>query len=421
MVEVCGMKKRLLLVTEGFPFGESERSFLSEEVRQLSQSFDLFILARDNKAELLYPIQGIQGVERFETSSFWETGSPHALLNIFDFTTVKEVFRLFTQKGANGFLGKCKELALYRYHAWEAEQKIRAIVEREKIDIVYTFWCTECTFAAISLKKTFPKLKVVTRFHGYDLYEERSKIGWQPFRKAIAARCDGLYFPSEMGRTYFWQHWGCGPEDKARICYLGSGIPEPGEIKRKDTLQLISCSNMIPLKRIELIIDGLALLPNSEKVTWHHFGEGCECHNLEERAKEKLSAGCSVQWVFHGYVKNTELISRYRELGAGLFITTSSTEGLPVSLMEAFSLGIPAIATAVGGIPEMVADGDNGYLLPENVKADQVAGAIMKYLDLTEEQRQSMSQTAFSVWQEKFNAQKNAQRFVIFLKELLSE
>ena len=43
------MKKRLLLVTHGFPFGESERSFMTEEVRQLSAAFDLMILAPDDE------------------------------------------------------------------------------------------------------------------------------------------------------------------------------------------------------------------------------------------------------------------------------------------------------------------------------------------------------------------------------------
>ena len=58
------------------------------------------------------------------------------------------------------------------------------------------------------------------------------------------------------------------------------------------------------------------------------------------------------------------------------FITTSSTEGLPVSIQEAMAAGIPIIGTNVGGIPEMI-DG-NGVLLSANPSNKEVAEAILR-------------------------------------------
>ena len=67
--------------------------------------------------------------------------------------------------------------------------------------------------------------------------------------------------------------------------------------------------------------------------------------------------------------------SRFRLLGfrtdvpdllaaSDLMVMSSLTEGLPVSIMEAMSQGLPIVATAVGGVPEAVTDGRNGLLVP---------------------------------------------------------
>lgn len=410
------MKKRILLITNGFPFGESERSFLGEEVGQLMEAFDLYILAPENNDKLLYPTDGIRKIERYRFASFREIKNPRALVEMMDAASISEMVRFAGRHHFSHLLSDCKKILYYRFLVWQVQQQISRLVQEEKIDIVYTYWCTQCTLAALYVKKQFPKLKVVTRFHGYDLYEER---GWQFFRKKIAAGCDGLCFPSEMGRSYFLEHWKTHPEEKARTCYLGSKSPTAGERKCFDSLQLVSCSNVIPLKRIERIIEGLAMLPESVNVVWNHFGDGSERQGLEALAKEKLSA--NVQWSFRGFVPNAKLAEHYRALGAELFITTSSTEGgVPVSIQEALSMGIPVVGTAVGGIPEAIIDEATGFLLPENPNATDIFVAIMKYLNLTQAQRQKMSDAAVALWQDKFDAEKNARRFVAYLQDLVS-
>ena len=107
----------------------------------------------------------------------------------------------------------------------------------------------------------------------------------------------------------------------------------------------------------------------------------------------------------------------YQQIGAQLFITTSETEGLPVSMMEAYAMGIPVIVTAVGGIPEMVQEGENGYLLPNHPEGEEVAQAIQRYAALSREQKDGMSQRALASWQEHFDAAANAEKLMPLLAQ----
>lgn len=415
------MKKRILLVTNGFPFGESERGFLSEEVRCLTKKFDLLVLAPDNGEELLYPTDGIARVFRYSFSLFRNAFSIDALLRLAQPDTLAEVWHLLKKRGCSESVRSIKAVLSFRFHAWEMERKIGEIIQTERIDLVYTYWCNECTLAAVHLKKRFPSLKVITRFHGFDLYEERTELAWQMFRKKIAEGADGLCFACEYGKNYFAKHWGTETTDKMHLCYLGSVDRGLRAAQWPNSLRIISCANLIPLKRVELIVEALTHLPKTMNVEWYHFGDGPERKKLEQLAGERLQNCHNIAWNFRGFIPNAMLVEEYRKLSPQLFVTTSSTEGgAPVSIQEAFSMGIPAIGTAVGGIPDLILDGKTGFLLPQNLEATDVANAILRFARLTNEQRDQMRLAAREHWANKFDAEKNAEAFAAYLSELIS-
>jgi glycosyltransferase involved in cell wall biosynthesis len=83
-----------------------------------------------------------------------------------------------------------------------------------------------------------------------------------------------------------------------------------------------------------------------------------------------------------GQVAHEDVLKWFEENSADVFVNVSSSEGLPVSIMEAFSYGIPAIATAVGGMPEIVTE-DCGVLLEPDFKPEELA-AILEEWDVSD-------------------------------------
>ena len=99
------------------------------------------------------------------------------------------------------------------------------------------------------------------------------------------------------------------------------------------------------------------------------------------------------------------------------FIQLSSTEGLPVSIMEALSFGIPVIATDVGGVSELISR--NGILLKNKMSADDVADAIICIYNMDSKDIEMTRQASYDMWKAKFNANDNIHVFKEILRKYL--
>ena len=108
-------------------------------------------------------------------------------------------------------------------------------------------------------------------------------------------------------------------------------------------------------------------------------------------------------------------------LGCGSCATACQTGGeAQVNELKAAleAAGKTVVATAVGGIPEMVQDGENGFLLSADPTAEEVAQAILRYTALSAQDKAAMSRCALASWQEHFDAAANAEKLMAFLAQL---
>lgn len=178
---------------------------------------------------------------------------------------------------------------------------------------------------------------------------------------------------------------------------------------------MVSCSNVIPLKRVPLIIDALALL--EEEISWTHIGDGEQMEYVKAYAKEKLGKKGNISYTFAGYVENNEVIRYYTEHWMDCFITTSSTEGgCPVSAQEAMKFGIPMIGTAVGGVTEMIRG--NGILLSSDPAAEEVAAAIQTMMSFDEGAVNAMRDAAVMLWERDYDTDNNTAKVLKILKSI---
>lgn len=182
-----------------------------------------------------------------------------------------------------------------------------------------------------------------------------------------------------------------------------------------DEFRLVSCSTVSPIKRIHLIVEALAQIKNI-RVRWDHYGDGLLLSDIKCLAVKLLHG--NIHWHFHGYVDNQTLMSIYQKKPYHLFLNVSSSEGVPVSIMEAMSFGIPCVATDVGGTKEVIENYKNGILLSSDFKPKELAGWIMLFFKMDEKEYLLYRNNARTGWEEFYNADKNYRIFLNFLNNM---
>lgn len=414
-------KKNLLLVTAGFPFGDWERGFLTTEFKWLRENFSVTVLSIGREDPLQHPIEEGVRVERFLYKEMKRSAlSKLALLRYLLVPAVfKEAVRSVKDASSMGqAMSRVLLNCAYYARSRQVGQVMERLIKEQNVDLVYTYWATEPAVAACRLKKTHPGLRFITRFHGHDLYRERKPSCWQPYRRLIGCFADRLIFACRAGMDYFVQNWGF--EEKTQLHYLGCSESVACAHGESQTLRVVSCSNLIELKRVDLLIHALSLLPPAVQVRWDHFGDGVEAEKLKKMAQQTLKE--NVTWNFHGHVANHLLRQQFYQLDPDVFVTTSSTEGgVPVSIQEALSVGIPVIGTAVGGVPEAVIPGKTGFLLEGTPDPETVADALLRFAQLSPEEKLALQNGALELWNACFCAERNAQNFVKELHKILGE
>lgn len=264
---------------------------------------------------------------------------------------------------------------------------------RHDDDIFYSYWGNGWGTVIPTLQGV--KNTIVSRFHRFDLYSERGYI--QLFRSTVLNRLDQAIFISKHGESYEHAAYPNINFDSV-VSYLGT-LDHGTTAKSNDgKIRVVSCSRIVKVKRVELIFKALLEI-NTPNIEWTHFGDGELMDNLR-----KLIDSSNHNFVINlpGNMSNGEIMNYYKTHMADVFVNVSSSEGLPVSIMEAISFDIPVVATNVGGTSEIV-NSQTGILITSNPTSEEISKAISEILQRRFTPRQ--------YWENNFNAENNYNKF----------
>jgi len=183
-------------------------------------------------------------------------------------------------------------------------------------------------------------------------------------RKLILNRADKIVAPSFFLAGVI-EKWGINRQ-KIEVIYnpYSPVKPEPFDLpdKKKNSIRIVTGGRLVSWKGIDQVIKALGSIENGFLLI---FGDGPERRKLEQ-----LAAQLTLQKrvCFTGNLSRAQVNFLLSE--SDCFILNSTYEGLPHIILEAMGAGCPVIATNIGGIPEIIQDTENGFLIePGNESA----------------------------------------------------
>jgi len=412
----------LLLFTSSYPYDyAAEYTFIQPEIRHLVEKFERIVLVPRVCKGKMFPLPPSVEVTDQYANFLRDNSGPRKMIEMAFSSQV--FFREIRKRPAIlPYLSKVLKLILYSGRAELTRQWVTNWIRTQHINtsncILYSYWFDHTATGLAMTKQESPGAKVVSRAHGYDIYEEYYYPYYWPYRRETLDVLDALLFASDAGKNYFCEHY---PEYVSKFETAHLGIEDPEFVAKPSSdriFRMVSCSHIVPVKRLELLLDGIetsAHLRPEQKFEWIHFGDGRARKSLSRRITRNFPANAQGRLV--GYMPNHEIVRYYKDHPVDVFVNVSSTEGgAPVAIQEAISCGIPIVATSVGGNPEIVSE-KNGVLLRSDPKPHEIATALLKIWDdtlLAAKMRTGSRQ----VWQASYNADVNFRAFAERLKSI---
>lgn len=243
--------------------------------------------------------------------------------------------------------------ALSPLHELKAIKEMRRLYKKYKPDIVHL----HSSKAGILGRVAFPKSKVVYTVHGFDSIRIAYRK-YLPIEKAMQNRCQAIVGVSQYDERNLRSE---GITNHVETVYNGIYPPAPLNNNPFERVQgyegkVLCIARLAPPKRFDLFLEVAALLPQYAFI-W--IGNQ---HEVTEKYTPNV--------FFMGNVPNAGAYNAY----ADVFMLPSNYEGLPIVIIEALACGKPVVASAVGGISELL-DGSNGFAVENESKvmAEKIA------------------------------------------------
>jgi glycosyltransferase involved in cell wall biosynthesis len=387
--------KTLFFFTDAFPLGWAEH-YIEKEIGYLCAAFDsvyIFPLGVSDGAPRTIPANA-SFVDLHATADFSKANIPKTFVK--DVRLVMEANRVDEQ----GFVSLFKTLFNARVYSRAIESFMKERSLQSEDVVCYSYWFYQWSLIVALLKHDGIVERAVSRVHFADLYQYVKKT---PFAQFKLRALDKSILISQHGYAYF-QKRHPALVDKFEVGYLGVEQHELEAVPSETSAKIIvTCSTIRPQKRVDLIAKCISQL--KQNIRWVHYGTGPNDF-VDQLKTIANSFPENIEFDFRGWAKNEEVIAFYKGNQVSLFVNLSTHEGVPVSIMEATSFGVPVLATDVFGTGEALSPKEC-VLLPVDSEESEIIRVMNQMLDKKPD-RNEVAEFSRS----RFDAAKNYPEFI---------
>lgn len=371
------------LFTHEYPYGKAE-SFIEEEVRRLQKYGVVVVVPAFCKsiekrtlpdgAKLETSLSQYSWFQIFKSPCIIKSVISELPMEVFDRGLL--IFQLKSQVALWSYVFR-----VARFMCW-----ILGTPSGRQVQKAMSFWSNSEAVGLAVAKKKRTCLRFVSRSHRFDIWEQYNPYSYLPFRSVLASQASFLLPCSSAGAEHIKKK----VNGSTRVLVAPLGIDRPVEPNLNHCRQsveevvVLTCSSGAAVKRLGLITHSIIVAAKKDpdiSWRWIHLGEGIEqIKPILEMCPKNLNVELP------GPVSRLEVFHYHRDHKPNVFVNLSSSEGVPITVMEAMSMGTPVVATAAGGTGDIV-DAEVGVLLPVEIDSASVATSIRHVVETSESKR----------------------------------
>jgi L-malate glycosyltransferase len=307
---------------------------------------------------------GVEFAKRGHRTHFITLERPFALQDIdYDFVKVHRV--------------SVVEYPLFKYPPYTVAlaTEMADVTDSEELDLLHVHYSLPHSTAA-QLARGVTGKPYITTLHGSDVTILGNDPAYERVNTMSVESSDAITAVSNFMAEEARNNLGIGKKIHVIPNFVDHHQYQPApceliEARDEEAITLIHVSNFRPVKRVEDLIYAMCVVakkvPDAKLIL---VGDGPDRRRVE-RLVDKMGLKKNVRMM--GYRSDVPEILRC----ADALLMASETESASLTILEAMSSGLPVIATEVGGIPEQVEDGVNGFLVPVK-RPDDIAEAVLK-------------------------------------------
>ncbi|MFN5458322.1 MAG: glycosyltransferase [Bacteroidota bacterium] len=402
--------KVLFLFTKFYPYGSSEQ-YIKNEIKYLSENFYRVVLvpceyfSGDMQMRSIPHNFEVLDLNK-EVKKFRAKKDYFLLMKIFCLEFIKSRNKFWVLKLFRRHLG----ILSYQIKSSEVFCEILKKNYSNSVNYFYTYWMHNSSVMLGILKKRNFIHDFVCRGHAIDMYEfawkSSRKVNPMPFYNFIFSQASKIISISEHGAKYLCERFR-SDQNKVFTSRLGVEAIGINPFLNSDIFRIVSCSSINSRKNVDLVAQLVKSL--NGKVDWVHFGWGEE--NEIYKIKKVLKDFPSTHsYQLKGNVPNEVILDFYKTEQINLFVNLSDAEGIPVSMMEAISFGIPVLGTRVYGTPEIACD-ETGFCFDFPLDLRKMSLLIETYKNDLNKQR-LLRQSSYDFYLKNYSAKKNYLYFI---------